>query len=188
MIIASLFLLIAALIFLFLAYRINFLRLPFILFFIIALFLGIYFKPLFPILNFFLPPKDLYGNLVNIDFDLSKNGRYMVQFENKYPGNHEIIILVEHPTPVMEEYNANFQINLIIKGKGVERKKLLKTIKNPFWKASGKSGFSIFSYKVPDDLPLKQLLIAEIEVLKPDKEFTKRYGKQKLSITKVSDE
>jgi hypothetical protein len=49
-------------------------------------------------------------------------------------------------------------------------------------------GFKIFRYSVPKDLPRNKNIILVIEIIKPDREFVKLYGKQKLIVVKESDE
>ena len=49
------------------------------------------------------------------------------------------------------------------------------------------SGFALFTYKVPQDLPLNADLVAQVKILEPDKYLFDTYGPTKLYINKISD-
>ena len=143
-----------------------------------------------PIFNFFFTPKDLYSPVVCSNFDLSKNNNYQLSFTNKYPGGHNLEILVEKPTKILDKYVTEFKIRVII---SAEDKKIVNTVvteKNisSFWGGENNSGFAIYRYRVPSDLPQGKLLKATIQIEMSDEDFYEKYGKQKLCFTKHSDE
>ncbi|MCP5007766.1 MAG: hypothetical protein GY941_28090 [Planctomycetes bacterium] len=59
-----------------------------------------------------------------------------------------------------------------------------------FWFLGRKnrSGFSLLTYKVPEIAPTGTLLTFIVKVLKPSPEFAKKYGEQRIIISKYSDE
>lgn len=143
-----------------------------------------------PLFNFFFSPNDLYDPLACTEFDLSTVGGYELNFQNKYPGNHSIAVLVEHPPRVSDSYLTDFKliIKIIDGSKAIIDKEITKPIFS-FW-GGGKqnSGFAVFTYKVPLDLERERALRATVQIEVPDEKFTARYGKQKICIQKFSDE
>jgi len=66
-----------------------------------------------PLYNYFFSPKDLYKTLAESDFDLSNSGlEKELIFTAKYPGNHWVAILVEHPPGAMEKYQSDFKVKI----------------------------------------------------------------------------
>ena len=142
-----------------------------------------------PLFNFLFSPGDLYEPLACTEFDLSKTGEYTLSFQNQYPGNHRIEILVDNPPAVAATFHSEFKLN--IKITDIDTVILDKTLTQPgppFWRADGEGGFVALSYHVPKDLPRGQKLKASIEIETPDEAFLRRYGEQTLCIRKFSDE
>jgi len=140
--------------------------------------------------NFFFSPKDLYSELAISDFDFSgTQSERNLDFIHKYPGNHQISILVENPAEITEPYVTDFIVRIAIYNK---TEKLLERISSDsnrmFWGGATNSGFSLLHYKVPDDLPIGVELRANIVITEPDLDFESRYGKQRIRISKFSDE
>jgi hypothetical protein len=138
--------------------------------------------------NFFFSPKDLFSPLICTQFDLSQKNTYVLEFENKHPGNHWLEVLVEKPTKVLENYETHYKLRIIISSEEGQLLDKIVTEKDllPFW--SIKSGFSIYNYKVPTDLPREKRLKASIQIIEPDESFSTKYGKQEMCFKKYSDE
>lgn len=143
-----------------------------------------------PLYNFFFSPADLYSNLAESDFDLSTKGlERELKFSSKYPGNHWLAILVDSPPEIMEKYPSDFRIKIQVLG---EKEVLSESVvsDSSFWFFGGKSrgGFALTTFKVPSNLPLSQPLRIIATVEKESPGFTKKYGKQRIILSKYSDE
>ena len=94
---------------------------------------------------------------------------------------------VTKPMSVTGSYKGEFELLLEIKNG--ENKISTEVISGPGSSFSGiEKGFEIFWYRSPDNLPLREPLVAKITVTKADPIFVSRYGKTKLAIRKLSDE
>ena len=149
-----------------------------------------YFQSRSPLYNFFFSPDDLYNNLSESDFDLSKQDlSESLSFKIKYPGSHWVSIIVENPPKLMEGYASDFEVKISI----FENEKLISEfIVNDdylwFYGGKGRSGFALKTYKAPSDLPINTSLVVRVQVVKSDPIFSDKYGKQRLIFTKISDE
>jgi len=143
-----------------------------------------------PLYNFFFSPADLYSNLAESDFDLSVEGlEKELKFSIKYPGNHWLAILVDSPPKLMEKYPSDFKVKIQVLGKGEVLSESVVS-DSSFWFYGGKnrSGFALTTFKVPSSLPLSQPLAIKATVVEASSGFTKKYGKQRLIMSKYSDE
>ena len=143
-----------------------------------------------PLYNFCFSPADLYSNLAESDFDLSINGlERELKFTTKYPGNHWLAILVDSPPEIMEKYPSDFKVKIQILG---EKEVLSESVvsDSSFWFYGGKnhSGFALTTFNVPGNLPFAQPLTIKVTVKKESPGFTKKYGKQRIIMSKYSDE
>jgi hypothetical protein len=129
--------------------------------------------------------------LAESTFNLSKKG-LTKQFDiiHKYPGNYWIAILVEKPLDSGGYYDSNFKVQISIINGG--RVILERTVSDTsFYFYGGKmehSGFSLFNYKVPSELPIGVPLSIKIKVLEENIGFCNKYGQQNIIISKFSDE
>jgi hypothetical protein len=147
-------------------------------------------------LNYIFPLRDLYKNLVEIDLDVSKVGKYRTEFKNKYPGKYSIVLLPEKAIYSEETYKINYKLNLkIISDKTFNIDFDINSKQRAFWevKVIGRKKYEsymvilLFEYFVPRDLPRNKNIVLEMEVVKADKEFVELYGKQKLIVKKNTD-
>ncbi len=140
--------------------------------------------------NFFFSPADLYRNLAEADFDLSAEGmERQFQLSHQYPGNHWLAILVEKPVKFGDHYDNDFVVSVSIEQQG----KVLFEQKTSdsrfwFWGRPERRGFAMLRYKVSRDLPITVPLLVNIKVTKASAGFTEKFGKQRLIISKYSDE
>ena len=140
-----------------------------------------------PLYNFFFSPSDLYHNLAESNYDLSVRGlEKKLKFTIKYPGNHWLAILVESPPELMGEYKADFLVKIQILS---EKRVLSESVvsDSSFWIHSGR-GFALTTYNVPGELPIGEPLTINAIVVKESPTFTKQYGKQRIIMSKYSDE
>ena len=157
--------------------------------FLLAIPLHTYLRANNTLYNFIFSPNDLYQTLAVSNFDLTKKGKVAnLDFTHKYPGNHWVAVIVENPIEVRESYSNDFEVNIEIRKN--DRVLLTKTLSDSsFWFHGGKgrSGFALFKYKVPKDLPMYEGLSAKLVVKKNSPEFKIKYGEHKLEIGKFSD-
>lgn len=143
-----------------------------------------------PLYNFFFSPADLYSNLAESNFDLSVKGlEKELKFSTKYPGNHWLAILVDSPPELMEKYPSDFKVKIQVLGEGEVLSESVVS-DSSFWFYGGKnrSGFALTTFKVPSSLPLSQPLAIKATVVEASSGFTKKYGKQRIIMSKYSDE
>ena len=144
--------------------------------------------------NWVSPPKDYYVPLVKEDLNISTRGMInKISFKNKYEGNHSLGIFLEHFTddlyyvPLSKRYKTKLKVEISFYNQGtLLLTKHLEDIYEPFIGDFG-SGFALFTYKVPQDLPLNTDLILQISILESDKHLFDTYGPTKLYIRKISD-
>ena len=140
--------------------------------------------------NFFFSPPDLYNNLAEASFDLTETGASTrLEVTHIYPGNHWIAILVEKPAELFEKYSSDFEVKITT----TSNNKVLfdSTVTDSsswFLGSADRSGFSLLTYKIPDIAPIGSPLVFTVEVIKVSPEFTNKYGKQRIIISKYSDE
>jgi hypothetical protein len=143
-----------------------------------------------PLYNFFFSPSDLYKTLGESSFDLSKQGlEKELKFTTKYPGNHWLAILVESPPEIMEKYKSDFEVKVqVLSESGVISESVVSDSSFWFYGGQQRSGFALATYKAPSDLPLGQPLTIKATVINESPGFTEKYGKQRLIMSKYSDE
>jgi len=143
-----------------------------------------------PLYNLFFSPDDLYSNLAESNYDLSIRGlEKELKFTTKYPGNHWLAILVESPPEVMEKYKSDFEVNIqVVGGKGVLSESVVSDSSFWFYGGQHRSGFALATYKVPSKLPIGQPVTIKATVVRDSPGFTKQYGKQRIIVSKYSDE
>lgn len=143
-----------------------------------------------PLYNLFFSPSDLYSNLAESAFDLTEKGfTKKLEVTHIYPGNHWVALLVEKPAELFEKYDSDFEVQITIISKN--KVMLDSTVSDSsFWFLGHKdrSGFALLTYKIPDIVPIGTSLTFTVKVLKPSPEFAKKYGKQRIIISKYSDE
>lgn len=143
-----------------------------------------------PLYNLFFSPSDLYNNLAESAFDLTERGfTKKLEVNHIYPGNHWVALLVEKPAELFEKYDSDFNVQITITSKN--KVVLDNTVSNSsswFLGQKDRSGFSLLTYKISDIAPIGTSLSFTVKVLKPSSEFTKKYGKQRIIISKYSDE
>ena len=138
--------------------------------------------------NFIFTPSNFSTPLASADIDFGAKGKtYILNFKNIYPGLHWIEVTVEKPISVSEKYKGDFELLLEINAG--DNQIITKAINGPGSSFAGyKEGFEIFWYRSPDDLPLREPLVAKVTIVKPDTLFASKYGKAVLAIRKLSDE
>lgn len=138
----------------------------------------------------FFPPPDLYGFIVRDGIDLSRAGNKEVMFKARYTGRHDVGILL-HNFDSDKFYGALYTFPLKLKltflrGSTEILSTLVGASPSPF---IGKevSGFQLFTFDVPDDLPIGKDIICRIEVVSPDVVLNSTYGPAEFFVRKISD-
>ena len=155
---------------------------------------GTYMRNVKSFRNWISPPRDYYIPLFKEDFDISKDGLSKeIVFKHNYEGNHSFGILLEHFSddlyyvPLSKRYKLKLkmEINFYSNNELILTKKI-ENIYEPFIGDIGR-GFSFFTYKVPQELPINKDIVVHIKILETDKYLFETYGPTKLYIEKRSD-
>ena len=143
-----------------------------------------------PYYNLLFPPPDLYTNLAEADFSLSARGlKKDLEFTTKYPGNHWVAILVDSPPEITEKYPSDFIVKIQILGEnGIIFESVVSDSSFWFYGGTNRSGFVLTTFKVPSDLPLAKILTIKATVEKESHELIKKYGRQRIVMSKYSDD
>ncbi len=144
-----------------------------------------------PLYNLVFPPDDLGDIRVDTPFDLSEKGQTKdLVATHVYPGSYWVTLEVEHPmTDVHDGYRSDFVVQITVT-RGDEEV-LDRTVSGPgpwFFGARGHRGFALLIYDVPGTLPRDVPLTFRARVVEASPGFSGRYGRQRLVISKASDE
>lgn len=140
--------------------------------------------------NLLFPPSGLYTNLAESSFNLSTIGLTKeFTIVHKYPGRHDVALLVEKPVDSISKYDSDFMLKVtVINGDKVIFERTVSDTNFRFWGGKDRSGFSLINYEVPSELPIGLPLLFKIKVLKASAHFESKYGRQNIIIKKLSDE
>lgn len=143
-----------------------------------------------PLYNFFFSPDDLYSTLAEATFDLSAQGMEKeLSFTAKYPGNHQLAILVESPLVPPAEYPSDFEVKVqVTGGAGLLSESLISDANSWFYGGQSHSGFALVTYRVPVDFPLGEMISIRVTVIEASPDFEVEYGAQRIIVSKTSDE
>jgi hypothetical protein len=179
-------------------FKTRFLHIP-ILLLLLSLIIFCYIHRMELIMNWYsvFIPEDYFEPLCKMEIDVSKAGKYKTEFKHKYYGNHEIILSIEGEPFVSSDQigKVDFRLNLkfIFDDKTVSIDVDCNTdleIKKYVEEGERKRKYrdiDIFMYETPKDLPMNKIIELEIEIVRLDEDFTRLYGKQKLSLKKTLD-
>lgn len=139
-------------------------------------------------------PKDLYDFLFIEEIDTTIEGyKKRILFKNKYNGNHSVGIILDNFTnrdyflPLSQRYDLSLELEVnFYYNERILLSRTVKTTYDPFLGKRG-NGFSFFTYKTPNELPIGEIMECEIIVIRPDDNLSNRYGPVKFYIQKMSD-
>lgn len=160
-----------------------------IIFCMIAISVGIFFyaRRTSPIFNFVFPPQDMFHPLAKSESDMTQRGsKVQLEFKPKYPGNHELDLVVEKLDPG-ESLKGKIVLSVLLKN---AKNKQINTKMRPygsFWSVESK-GFPLVSFNVPTDLEIGETGTVEVTVSDPDPDFPKTYGAAQLVVRKGAHE
>lgn len=140
------------------------------------------------------PPADLYAALGMVDLDVAQGGLVgRLEFSNKYVGQHVVGLLLArfHEDLYFMDRDLRFRPKLKLMvvftiGDTVVIKRFVENSYDPFIGKDG-SGFSLFEYNVPDDLPIAQKITCEVRVIQGDHKMQQEYGPIGFFVRKTSD-
>jgi hypothetical protein len=140
------------------------------------------------------PPTDLYTPLGTVDFDVSQGGLVArVEFVNKYVGQHVVSLLLAkfQEDLYFKDQDHRFRPDLKLMivftvGNTVLLKRYVENSYLPFIGKNG-SGFSLFEYNVPEELPIAQKIMCEVRIMQGDHRMQKEYGPVRFLVRKASD-
>ena len=139
------------------------------------------------LLNFFVPPEDLYTPLASTEL-IAGTRKYNLKFTNKYVGNHGVVI--SSPRQEKYDFSAKSEVSLSVKifenSKIISDKQSESTLSQFFGRVE--YGFFFITYHVPDDLPVGKELSAVINISGDLESFLKKRGTGYLRVKKFSDE
>ncbi len=139
------------------------------------------------LLNFFIPPEDLYIPLASTEL-IAETKIYNLKFKNIYVGNHAIVI--SSPRQEKLDFSAKSEISLSVKifenSKIISDKQSESTVSQFFGREE--YGFFYITYDVPDDLPVSKELSAVINISGDLDSFLEKRGTGYLRVKKFSDE
>lgn len=136
----------------------------------------------------FFPPKDLYTPLVLTELDMSQPGASIEsEFQHRYPRNHEMGIYLDNKLAPETKFKGKLKIT-ITGSEGVVQERILEKSVGQFlgW-SQQTSGITLWSYRTPDDLPIKSKLKIKVTVLSPDPVFAQQVGRTRFFVRKTSD-
>lgn len=113
---------------------------------------------------------------------------YEFEYQNKYDGNHAIVLAAEIPVPIGQDYDTvglEADITLV----STSAKRLSKSVNGhlyPFW-GNNYSGIGLVQYVVPIDLPKEEQVVMSIVFNEESREILERYQFTKLLVLKQSD-
>lgn len=141
-----------------------------------------------PVFNILVPPTDLYSPLSASPVSLADEGqRYLRRFENKYPGQYWIAIRVNSLAALDAVDVGDFVLRLDVSTDN--RQVFSNRIEGPFERYErADSGFAVYRYRVPEDLPIREPLTATLTIVRADEQFESAYGPSELVIKKLSDQ
>jgi len=140
---------------------------------------------------FFSPPKDS-ARLSNGTIDLSRNGAiYQFNFKCNNPGIHDVRIISKkftiHTYYSKDRYIPKFRLKVeFYDNEHILMTRFLKSDDyDPFIArdGTGGGGYSLISFKCPDDLPINKLITCKITVIEPDPYFNDSYSPVELRVT-----
>jgi len=140
------------------------------------------------------PPKDLYDFLINESLDISEKGlTKRFEFQHKYPGRHNIGILLANFSddlyfkPLPQRYILKLKMEVSFYSQGtLIMSRMVENQYDPFLGRRG-NGLSFITYKAPQDLPMDKLIVCEVKILEPDGQLYTTYGPTRFYISKMSD-
>jgi len=136
------------------------------------------------------PPNDLYDFRVRETIDISKDDVREVTFSAKYVGRHSAgLVLHRFDDAALAGTAYKFPLRIELSFfRGTVPVLSTPSGETASWfiGRSG-SGFDLFFFDVPRDLPVSETIAVRIDVLTPNAEFANAYGPVDFVIRKVSD-
>jgi hypothetical protein len=127
------------------------------------------------------PMRDLYTNILEQPISVAVGGRrFQYRFSNRYAGRHVFGLLARRDIELapISSYSQRLAISISC---GVEKSILFEKERQetfyPLWRPMDhRQGFALFTYMVPQDLPLGRVVNCDVTINEGDEEFANRYG------------
>lgn len=141
------------------------------------------------IVQLIVPPEDLYEPLmtgsINIKDDVATKS---FSYNHKYMGSHEIVIYFDNPDVSLFLNSPELKLIASIECRVGDNLYYSRTVESGshFIGRRG-SGYSLYVYEVPQDLPLDKTINCVLSLSEMDAEFFKKYGPSRVYVKKISD-
>lgn len=137
------------------------------------------------------PPSDLYSPLVTLPFTLNEKKEFpTLKLVHKYVGTYIIGIYIKKPPP----YGVTIDSNAIVCLKIFNNKNVLFIKTFTSWDdrfggpGKAEAGVMLGSYRVSNNIPLRENTQAVISVVSPDPKFGEKYGELSFFIKRIADQ
>lgn len=144
---------------------------------------------------FFFHPQDLFEPKFTNEIDITKKGKVELGFRNAYVGNYIVGLWFNedqwsYDPKKFKEIMPTLKMKLSIysNGKMIRSEDVCGVLSPFFMGYFGGTGFKVFSYKCPEDVPINTSLLYVVEVCKPDKCLANKWGLPKAYISRISSE
>ena len=140
-----------------------------------------------------VPMRDLYTNVLEQPISVAVGGRrFQYRFSNRYAGRHVFGLLARRHID-LSPISSPSQALAISISCGVEKSILFEKERqehfSPWWRPMDRhQGFILFTYIVPQDLPLGRVVNCDVTINEGDEEFANRYGIYAFYAEKQSEE
>ncbi|MDR2709639.1 MAG: hypothetical protein LBC07_06685 [Elusimicrobiota bacterium] len=151
-------------------------RLPMAIGLIIIIILVLSFRTRFVTMNYIFMPAD-FNDFKEMDFNISKVGKYKMNFINKYPGLYHIDIIFTSLNTDYKRLTTNFLLKLSFK----DGEKVLQESYAAPTETSWGTEIHLLRYQVPRDLPRNKDISVEIEVVIPNAQLSKDMEKVRIT-------
>lgn len=140
-----------------------------------------------PMFNFVFTPHDMFEPLAAKVVDLARQGNTItLHFSPKYPGNQCLDLEVDKLDPG-SPIKSTLALSVTIKnGNGNQIQTKPASFSN-FWSEKYK-GFSLVTFRVPEDLKVGESVTVVVTVSSADTQFTEKYGSTHFVVRKGADE
>lgn len=137
------------------------------------------------------PPGDLFAFIAREELDLSQAGAVKeVSFLAKYRGQYDTGILLRNFDSDKfygTKYNFPLRLKLTFqRGSTFIISKVVGAQFSPFIGRDA-SGFGLFTFSTPEDLPIGEEITCRIEIVSSDPALNSRYGPAEFFVRKISD-
>ncbi|NOU22597.1 MAG: hypothetical protein HOO93_12600 [Methyloglobulus sp.] len=137
-----------------------------------------------------LPPDDLYENRVKnlvIPFEIGEP--YQFEFHHKYAGRYELGFITQQPLPTkytLYDYLLTLKAQFFLDTQMIFDP-AVSNQQSARWWFDGESGFTLLTYRIPDDIPIDTTIQCVITVIEANSGYFRKEEGIKLFIRKSGE-